>query len=163
MPPITTRHELTFHSGRMHPARARSSGSERLSPNRSSAAYTIDMHESDFSEATGAPRIHGELLKLGFEVAESTVSKYMIGRRGPPSQSWRTFLRNPCGRDCGDRSVRGSNPDLRAAVCLSCCRLWTAATAVVCGDPQSVGGMAGSTDGRGIPLEHGAHLFGARQ
>src|SRR5262245_61684117 len=42
----------------------------------------------------GAPRIHGELLKLGFEVAESTVSKYMIRLRGPPSQSWRTFLRN---------------------------------------------------------------------
>jgi transposase InsO family protein len=42
----------------------------------------------------GAPRIHGEQLKLGFEVAESTVSKYMIGRRGPPSQSLRTFLRN---------------------------------------------------------------------
>jgi hypothetical protein len=42
----------------------------------------------------GAPRIHGELLKLGFEVAESTVSKYMIRRRRPPSQSWRTFLRN---------------------------------------------------------------------
>jgi hypothetical protein len=42
----------------------------------------------------GAPRIHGELLKLGFEVAESTVSKYLVKRRGPPSQSWRTFLRN---------------------------------------------------------------------
>ncbi|MFL6796559.1 MAG: integrase core domain-containing protein [Xanthobacteraceae bacterium] len=42
----------------------------------------------------GAPRIHGELLKLGFEVAESTVSKYMIRHREPPSQSWRTFLRN---------------------------------------------------------------------
>jgi transposase InsO family protein len=42
----------------------------------------------------GAPRIHGELLKLGFEVAQSTVSKYMIERRGPPSQGWRTFLRN---------------------------------------------------------------------
>jgi hypothetical protein len=42
----------------------------------------------------GAPRIHGELLKLGFEVAESTVSKYLIRRRGPPSQSWRAFLRN---------------------------------------------------------------------
>ena len=41
----------------------------------------------------GAPRIHGELLKLGFELAESTVSKYMIRRRRPPSQSWRTFLR----------------------------------------------------------------------
>jgi hypothetical protein len=42
----------------------------------------------------GAPRIHGELLKLGFEIAESTVSKYMIRRRGPPSQTWRTFLLN---------------------------------------------------------------------
>ena len=42
----------------------------------------------------GAPRIHGELLKLGFEIAELTVSKYMIRRRGPPSQSWRTFLHN---------------------------------------------------------------------
>jgi hypothetical protein len=38
-----------------------------------------------------APRIHGELLKLGFEVAKSTVSKYIVKRRGPPSQSWRTF------------------------------------------------------------------------
>jgi hypothetical protein len=42
----------------------------------------------------GAPRIHGELLKLGFEIAESTVSKYMARRSGPPSQTWRTFLRN---------------------------------------------------------------------
>src|SRR3989449_7680110 len=42
----------------------------------------------------GAPRIHGEVLKLGFEIAESTVSTYMIRRRGPPSQTWRTFLRN---------------------------------------------------------------------
>jgi hypothetical protein len=42
----------------------------------------------------GAPRIHGELLKLGFDLAESTVSKYMIRRGRPPSQSWRTFLRN---------------------------------------------------------------------
>jgi hypothetical protein len=42
----------------------------------------------------GAPRIHGELLKLGFEIAESTVSKYMIRHRGPPSQTWRTFLHN---------------------------------------------------------------------
>src|SRR5471030_2650330 len=42
----------------------------------------------------GAPRIHGELLKLGFDVAQSSVSKYMVKRRGPPSQGWRTFLRN---------------------------------------------------------------------
>jgi len=42
----------------------------------------------------GAPRIHGELLKLGFEVAQSSVAKYMVKRHGPPSQGWRTFLRN---------------------------------------------------------------------
>jgi len=42
----------------------------------------------------GASRIHGELLILGFEVAQSTVSKYMMRRRNPPSQSWKTFLRN---------------------------------------------------------------------
>jgi transposase InsO family protein len=42
----------------------------------------------------GASRIHGELLKLGFEVAQSTVSKYMARRRNPPSQTWNTFLRN---------------------------------------------------------------------
>src|SRR6202166_4918652 len=42
----------------------------------------------------GAPRIHGELLKLGFELAQSSVAKYMVKQRGPPSQGWRTFLRN---------------------------------------------------------------------
>ena len=41
-----------------------------------------------------APRIHGELLKLGFEVAQSSVAKYMVKRCGPRSQEWRTFLRN---------------------------------------------------------------------
>src|SRR6266436_10441744 len=42
----------------------------------------------------GAPRIHGELLKLGFEVAQSSVAKYMVKRCGPPSQGWCTFVRN---------------------------------------------------------------------
>jgi hypothetical protein len=42
----------------------------------------------------GAPRIHGELLMLGIEVAESTVGRYMVRRRRPPSQGWKTFLRN---------------------------------------------------------------------
>jgi transposase InsO family protein len=42
----------------------------------------------------GAPRIHGELLKFGFELAQSSVAKYMVKHRGPPSQGWRTFLRN---------------------------------------------------------------------
>jgi hypothetical protein len=39
-------------------------------------------------------RIHGELLILGFEVAQSTVSKYMVRPPKPPSQTWKTFLRN---------------------------------------------------------------------
>jgi transposase InsO family protein len=42
----------------------------------------------------GAPRIHGELLKLGYDIAQSTVSKYCVRRRGPPSQGWKTFLQN---------------------------------------------------------------------
>jgi transposase InsO family protein len=42
----------------------------------------------------GAPRIHGELLKLGIDVGQTTVAKYMARRRRPPSQGWRTFLRN---------------------------------------------------------------------
>jgi transposase InsO family protein len=45
-----------------------------------------------------APRIHGELLKLGIEVSQATVSKYMLHPRKPPSQSWRTFLDNH--QDC---------------------------------------------------------------
>jgi hypothetical protein len=52
----------------------------------------------------GAPRIHGELLKLGFSVAQSTVAKYMVKRRGVPSQGWRTFLRNHA-------------PDIAAMIC----------------------------------------------
>jgi hypothetical protein len=42
----------------------------------------------------GAPRIHGELLKLGIDVGQTTVAKYMVRRRRPPSQGWKTFLRN---------------------------------------------------------------------
>jgi transposase InsO family protein len=42
----------------------------------------------------GAPRIHGELLKLGFEVSQSSVAKYMVRRWGPPSQGWGAFLHN---------------------------------------------------------------------
>jgi putative transposase len=42
----------------------------------------------------GAPRIHGELLKLGIEISQATVAKYMLRRRGRPSPTWRSFLRN---------------------------------------------------------------------
>jgi hypothetical protein len=46
----------------------------------------------------GAPRIHGELLKLGLDVCETTVAKYMVRPRQPSSQTWRTFLRNHLGQ-----------------------------------------------------------------
>src|SRR5919106_1979592 len=42
----------------------------------------------------GAPRLHGELLKLGIAIGQTSVAKYMARRRGSPSQGWRTFLRN---------------------------------------------------------------------
>ena len=42
----------------------------------------------------GAPRIHGELLKLGIDVCETTIGKYMVRATKPPSQTWRTFLTN---------------------------------------------------------------------
>ena len=42
----------------------------------------------------GAPRIHGELLKLGIDVGQTTVAKYMARNRRPPSQGWKTFVRN---------------------------------------------------------------------
>src|SRR3989442_14882721 len=42
----------------------------------------------------GAPRIHGELLKLGIQISQATVAKYMVRQRKPPSQTWRTFLEN---------------------------------------------------------------------
>jgi hypothetical protein len=59
-------------------------------------AVAVAARAEEFPENPlwGAPRIHGELLKLGFEVAQSSVAKYMVKRRGPPSQGWRTFLHN---------------------------------------------------------------------
>jgi hypothetical protein len=67
----------------------------------------------------GAPHIHGELLKLGFAVAQSTVAKYMAKKGDPSGQSWRTFLRNHTPH--GHGFVRGSDhrlyPALRSGHC----------------------------------------------
>jgi hypothetical protein len=43
---------------------------------------------------SGAPRIHGELWKLGFQLSQATVAKYMVRSQKPPSQTWRMFLQN---------------------------------------------------------------------
>ena len=53
------------------------------------------IHEMSIANPLwGEPRIHGELLKLGIEIGQTSVAKYMARRRGPPSQGWKTFLRN---------------------------------------------------------------------
>src|SRR5882672_6179464 len=70
------------------------------SPNRvgrpkvSAELRTLIGEMSRANALWGAPRIHGELLKLGFEVAQSTVARYMCRHSRPPSQGWRTFLSN---------------------------------------------------------------------
>jgi hypothetical protein len=65
----------------------------RHRPGRPSvSAEVIDLirRMSQANPRWGAPRIHGELLKLGFELSEATVAKYMVRHRKPPSQTWRT-------------------------------------------------------------------------
>jgi hypothetical protein len=111
----------------------------------------------------GAPRIHGELLKLGFEIAESTVSKYMIRRRGPPSQTWRTFLRNHA------EAIAAIDLCVVPTLTFECLFAFLVVghgrrtAALVRGDPASDRGVAGAADRGGIPMEHSTDLFGARQ
>jgi putative transposase len=49
---------------------------------------------SEANPLWGAPRLHGELLKLGFSISQTTIAKYMVRWRPSPSQAWRTFLAN---------------------------------------------------------------------
>src|SRR4051794_31739477 len=65
---------------------------------RSSAA---DPRDDPGNPLWGAPRIHGELLKLGIAVGQTSVAKYMARHRRPPSQGWRTFLLNHVDRPNG--------------------------------------------------------------
>jgi hypothetical protein len=57
----------------------------------SSPTHSPDDREN---QLWGAPKIHGELLKLGFDISETSVSKYLVRGKGSPSQSWKTFLEN---------------------------------------------------------------------
>src|SRR2546430_7720276 len=63
-------------------------------PTVSPEVRNLIRHMSLANPRWGAPRIHGELLKLGIQVSQATVAKYMVRHRKPPSQSWRTFLKN---------------------------------------------------------------------
>ena len=59
-----------------------------------SAVRQLIRRMSQANSRWGAPRVHGELLKLGIEISQAAVSKYMVRRRKPPSPSWRAFLNN---------------------------------------------------------------------
>ena len=101
----------------------------------------------------GAPRIHGELLKLGFELAESTVSEYMVKHRGPPSQTWRTFLRNHADAIAAiDLCVV---PTLTFGCPLRSCEPWSTTAVVVRGNHASDGGVASAAARGGISVGHG--------
>src|SRR4030095_14842159 len=74
--------------------------SRRHGPGRPAVAPEVRALIRRMSQANalwGAPRIHGELLKLGLAISQATVSKYLVRRRMPPSQTWRTFLANHVG------------------------------------------------------------------
>ena len=70
------------------------STSSARSPGRFKTDSRSDSHNEPGERNVGRPRIHGELLKLGIDIGETSVSKYMIRGRRPPSQTWRTFLHN---------------------------------------------------------------------
>src|SRR3989449_8237145 len=73
-------------------------GMEESTPTGSARDWdgSAGSHSADEprQSSLGAPRIHGELLKLGLTVSQATVSKYIPRQRRPPSQVWRTFLKN---------------------------------------------------------------------
>ena len=74
--------------------------SRRNGPGRPAVAPEVRALIRRMSTANplwGAPRIHGELQKLGVEISQATVSKYVVRHRRPPSQTWRTFLDNHLG------------------------------------------------------------------
>ena len=110
----------------------------------------------------GASRIHGELLMLGFEVAQSTVSKYMVRPSKPPSQTWKTFLRNHAEAIAAiDMCVVPTvSFDLLFAFWF-----WArpATAIVVRGDGASDRRVAGPADHGGISLDLNASLPVARQ
>jgi len=63
-------------------------------PRVSAAIRQLIREMSIANPLWGAPRIHGELLKLGIDIGQTSVAKYMVRLRGSPSQGWKTFLRN---------------------------------------------------------------------
>jgi hypothetical protein len=91
----------------------------RRRPGRPAVSAEIRKLIREMSAANplwGAPRLHGELLKLGIDIGQTSVGKYMVRARRPPSQGWTTFLRNHADGIAGDGPVRGADCFVSAAL-----------------------------------------------
>src|SRR6202040_2360658 len=103
----------------------------------------------------GAPRIHGELIKLGIEIAQSTVAKYMIKRPRRPGQKLDDLPAQPRGRDCGGRSLRRAHDRLQVALWPGHPGSRSAEVDSSCGDGASDCGVDRATNCRGVSLGSG--------
>jgi hypothetical protein len=111
----------------------------------------------------GAPRIHGELLKLGFEVAQSSVAKYMVRRRGPPDQGWLTFPRNHAADIAAMDFCVVPTIGFRPPLCIRRHSDRARRPRLDQGHKESHGGMGCPSDHRGISLGRGSGLHEPRR
>ena len=101
----------------------------------------------------GAPRIHGELLRLGIEVAQSTVAKYMAKSGRGRSQTWKTFLHNHAAGIAAMDFLIVPDSWLQVAIRVGHSQAPTAAADITHGDDQSNGRVDLPSDHRCLPLE----------
>jgi len=122
-------------------------------PKVSAELRTLIGEMSRANPLWGAPRIHGELLKLGFEIAQSTVARYMYRHSRPPSQGWRTFLSNhAAGIAAVDLFVLPTHARVPDPL-LSCHHTaWTTNLGVVWRDGKPDCGVDLAADHRGFPV-----------
>src|SRR3979411_3175806 len=121
-------------------------------PKVSAELRTLIGERSRANALWDAPRIHGELLKLGFEVAQSTVARYMCRHSRPPSQGWRTFLKQSRRRHRSDRPLCPADDRIPNSV-LSChCAPRTTTLGVVWRDGKPNRGVDLAPSHRGLPV-----------
>src|SRR5260221_10005872 len=106
----------------------------------------------------GAPRIHGELLKLGIDVGQTTVAKYMARGRRPPSQGWKTFLHNHAD-GIASMDIRGSDNLIPTALRAAATASRSPPNPVVGGDRAPNGRMDFAPAHRGLWLESSAAIL----
>src|SRR5207253_1889390 len=106
----------------------------------------------------GAPRIHGELLKLGFEISERTISRLMPKRCKEPSQTWKTFLNNHVGQLVSIDLLYCSHTAVESLIRIRCAGPSASPRAALQCHGASHGRMGRTTDRRSISRRHGAPL-----